>query len=64
MMEFDAFNKLVDQIMAQGHDDETAARYAGLIGDLPIRDEAGNLLVMEGEKVIARLKPLKMFSHK
>ena len=41
MMEFDAFNKLVDQIMAQGHDDETAARYAGLIGDLPIRDEAG-----------------------
>ena len=55
------FKKLADEIASQGYDLPTAIRYAVLIGDLPIRDENGNLLVMEGERVLATLKPLKMF---
>jgi len=58
----EGFNRLVDEIMAQGYDEETAARYAALIGDLPIIDDTdGKLLVMENGQVLARLNPLKFF---
>lgn len=49
------------QIMAQGYDALTAAKYAGLIGDTPVLDERGNVLVHDGEKVVAVLKPLPFF---
>lgn len=57
------FNELTAQIMAQGYDQETASNFAVLIGDIPIMDEAGNLVVMDGEEKLAVLKPLQMFKE-
>ena len=37
------------------------SHYAVLIGDTPCADEAGNIIVLDGEKEVARLKPLKSF---
>jgi len=60
MMEFDAFSELVAEIMAQGFDENTAAYYAARIGDIPIIDAQGNVVVQdESGHTIARLKPLK-----
>ena len=61
MMERDTFEQMVNEIMAQGHDLKTAAHYAALIGDLPERDAAGNLIVREHDRVVAKLRPLSMF---
>ena len=61
MMDEKAFGELVDEIQSQGFDQDTAAHYAALIGDLPITDEQGQLVVMSGAQVIARLRPLKFF---
>ena len=61
MFDENAFIELISQIMAQGIDRVTAVRYAVLIGDLPITDENVSLLVMEGERVLATLKPFKIF---
>ena len=62
-MNQDGFNQLIAEIARQGYSQETAAYYATLIAGLPIHDAAGNVLVMEGEKVIATLKPLKCYLH-
>ena len=62
-MNLEGFKKLIDEIAAQGHSRETAAHYASLVAGLPTHDAAGNVLVMEGEKVIATLNPLKCYSH-
>jgi hypothetical protein len=59
------FAELVREIMAQGIDEQTASRYAGLIGDTPITDFSGYVLVRnEAGQLLAKLKPLKMFEHK
>lgn len=58
---FDGFKALTDEIERQGYDRETAGHYAALIGDTPVLDEQGNVLVMEGGKIIATLKPLDFF---
>jgi hypothetical protein len=63
MIELFFFNLLVDEIMAQGIAEETAARYAELIGDTPTLDEQGRVLVLEKGQVIATLQPLKFFSE-
>lgn len=63
MMDLEAFKELVAEIMSQGYDRETAARYAGLIGDTPGFDEHGNIVVEENGREIARLKPLKFFEE-
>ncbi len=55
------FNRLVDEIMAQGYDEKTAAHYAALIGDTPLTDADGNIVVKENGREIARLRPLKFF---
>jgi len=62
MIDFDAFSKLVDEIMSLGYDEKTACRYARLIGDRPLTDEKGQILVMEDNKVLAKLK-LKFFQE-
>ena len=49
------------EIAAQGYDEKTAWDYASLIGDTPCMDEHNNVIVMDGLKKIAVLKPLKMF---
>jgi hypothetical protein len=56
MLDDQAFNKLVDEIIAQGVDDITATHYAALIGDTPIVDEQGKVVVMKGEREITRLR--------
>lgn len=61
MMNEEAFSQLVNEIMSQGHDEATAARYAAIIGDMPVTDEHGNVWVMQGKDVLAKLKPLKFF---
>ena len=61
MMDENSLTELTHEIMAQGYDEGTASHYAVLIGDTPCVDEAGNILVLDGEREIARLKPLKIF---
>lgn len=61
MIDYDAFNRLVEEIMAQGFNEETAAHFAKLIGDRPIYNEDGTIAVMKGDREIARLKPLAFF---
>jgi len=61
-MNQEAFNKLIAEIMSQGYDLQTAGHYAALIGDTPIADDDGNIVVLEKDgREIARLKPLKFF---
>jgi hypothetical protein len=63
MLEKDSLAQLAAEITSQGYDEQTAWRFAALIGDTPGFDEHGNLAVLDdcGE-IIARLRPLKFFS--
>jgi len=56
------FERLIKEIQEQGFSEETAAGYAMLIGDTPVYDKAGMLLVMDGKKIVARLKALRFFA--
>ncbi len=44
-MDFEAFKALNAEIMTQGYDRQTAGRYAGLIGDTPMSDARGNIVL-------------------
>jgi hypothetical protein len=48
--------------MQQGYDRKTAGDYAVLIGDTPVTDARGQVLVMDGRRRVATLQPLKMFT--
>lgn len=61
MMNDSAMQELIREIQAQGIDRETAGHYAALIGDTPVVDPAGNVIVMDGDQVIATLSPLPIF---
>jgi hypothetical protein len=61
MIEYEGFLELAAEIEAQGIERETALHYAGLMGDTPDFDEAGNLVVTDHGRELARLKPLKFF---
>lgn len=61
MNETDFLNELAGEIEKQGYDRATAERYAALIGDTPVNDEAGNIIVMDGDRLIGTLKPLLIF---
>lgn len=70
MLDEKAFEELVREIASQSYPDgaaidlETAVQYAIWIGDTPIMDEAGNVIVQDGRgQEVARLKPLKMFQE-
>ena len=63
MMDLRSFNSLKRAIMLQGFDEATATEYAVEIGDTPLTDEAGNVLVMAGDRLIATLKPLPKFCN-
>jgi hypothetical protein len=54
MTDEDSLTEMTHEIMAQGYDEETASNYAVLIGDTPCVDEAGKIVVLDGEKEIAR----------
>ena len=56
----ESFWDLIKEIQALGYDRETAGRYAVLIGDIPIRDDQGRIVVRDGDRVLARLE-LKLF---
>lgn len=54
--------KLTDKIVQFGYDPKTAARFAVLIDENPVLDADGAISVIEGDKVLAKLKldvPLK-----
>lgn len=62
MMNEESLDVLAAEIMALGYDEETAGDYAAYIGDLPIKDERGNIIVQdETGRELARL-PLKFFN--
>lgn len=65
MINENALAEMALEIVAQGIDEKTAWHYAGLIGDTPITDPSGHVLVRnEHGQVLAKLKPLKMFEHR
>jgi hypothetical protein len=57
----ESFNAFIDEIMALGYDEETAGNYAAIIGDIPVMDEQGRVVVLDDTgKELARLE-LKSF---
>lgn len=60
-MDQNNFNKLVDEIISRGYDEKTATHFSMLIGDAPITDNEGNIIVMENNNILAKLK-LNFFS--
>lgn len=57
------FESLVAEIQSQGLDEATAVEYAVIIGDTPIVDESGNVLVLDSVgNLLTTLKPLKCFA--
>jgi ribulose-5-phosphate 4-epimerase/fuculose-1-phosphate aldolase len=56
----ESFQELIDAIMALGYDERTAGHYAVLVGDTPVRDEQGRIVVCENGRELARLN-LKYF---
>jgi AAA+ ATPase superfamily predicted ATPase len=63
MINDEGFSQLVDEIITKGYDEATAAKFAAIIGDTPMIDENDNIVVMENEKELARLK-LDFFRNK
>jgi hypothetical protein len=55
MMDKEGFAELALQIIAQGVPEEMAWHYAALIGDTPIIAEDGRVIVMDGDRELARL---------
>lgn len=65
MIEETGLEQMTREIMEQGYDRKTAGRFASLIGDLPIFDKDGNVIVQdERGRELAKLKPLSMFNEK
>ncbi len=60
-MNEEQFNALVDEIMSRGYSEAIAAEYAAAIGDTPLRDELGRIVVIMDNGTVARLAPLKFF---
>jgi len=64
MLEDEGLKSLVREIEGQGFAPEIADLYAARIGDRPIVDEKGNIIVTdERGKELASLKPLKFFEE-
>ncbi len=61
MLSESAFLELMAEIQSQGYDETAAARFASLIGDTPIQDQDGGIIVTDGGKEVARLRPLHFF---
>lgn len=57
MIEESDFEAMVQAIIAQGYDQETAGDYAARIGDTPVFDDDGMIIIRDGDEVVARLKP-------
>lgn len=55
-MNKEAFKKLAQKIVRTGIDEATAAHYAAIIGDTPMVDKDGNIVIKEDGKIVARLK--------
>lgn len=49
MNTFEQFNALVDRIMALGINEDLAAKYASLIGDVHRLDAQGNVMVIDAD---------------
>jgi len=60
MMTEEQFNRLVDRIMALGYDEETAADYAYRIGDTPLLDGDGNVIVRGDDGTVLAVLKLRL----
>jgi hypothetical protein len=59
----ESFSELVAEIKSLGYDDATAGRWAAFIGDTPIGDDQGRIVVRDEQgKELARLR-LKCFEE-
>jgi len=60
MISKEQFNQIVDAIMAQGYDEDSASNYAGLIGDTPnVNSENGKWRVVSRKgELLAEIDPL------
>jgi hypothetical protein len=64
-MSQESLAELARQIMAQGFDERTAGLYAALIGDTPLSDGQGNLVIRDIHgRELARIKCPAMFSDR
>jgi hypothetical protein len=63
MITGEGFLQMVREIQEQGYSEEQAADFAAIIGDMPIFNEQGSLLVVDHatNRVLATLKPLAFF---
>jgi len=62
MIDQEGFNQMIDEIMAQGYDLETACKFAAIIGDTPELDRDDNLVVRDKSgNLLATLRPLDCF---
>ena len=65
MDELDFLAEMAAEIMEQGFDRKTAGYYAAMIGDTPLSDEQGNIIVQdERGRELVRLKTLRMFKER
>lgn len=62
-MNLEDFKLLSAEIRSQGYPAETASHYASLIGDTPIVDAHGMIIVLEHGKELAKLLPLAFFGQ-
>lgn len=63
MITEEGLTNLCNEIMALGYDEETASHYAVLLGDTPLTDPSGRMIVMENGNVLATLPPLKFYQE-
>jgi hypothetical protein len=63
MLDQHSLTELTTEIVSQGYDEQTASRFAVLIGDTPCFDDKRNVIVSdERGSTVATLKPLKFFA--
>jgi hypothetical protein len=56
MLEYAGLNDLAREIESLGYDEKIASHYAALIGDTPVFDEDGYILILSDDnQIVARL---------
>lgn len=63
MMDSKTLTELTREIMTHGYDEARASHFAVLLGDTPLKDLQGRVLVMDGAQLLATLPPLKFYAE-
>ena len=62
MMDEQGFAELIREIESLGYDRITASRYAVIIGDTPLKDETGKVIVRDSDGTELAKLSLKFYS--